>query len=54
MEKNKNFNNAIKEVGKFVYTQFTDLGAAFLPTARGADLPLPIRDKTKEETAKSK
>jgi hypothetical protein len=54
MEKNKNYNNALKEAAKFVYIQFTDLGAAFLPTARGADLPLPTRDKTKEETAKTK
>jgi len=32
-----------------VYKQFTDLGAALLPTARGADLPLPERVEEKGE-----
>lgn len=48
-KKFSNNENILKEVGNFIYRQITDLGAAFLPTARGTDLPLPEKNKVKEE-----
>ncbi len=42
----------VKDIFKFFYEQFTDLGVAFLPTARGAELPLPDRNNIKDKMEK--
>jgi len=41
----QNLKDGLGKAGTVVREQVTDLGAAFLPTARGAELPLPSQVK---------